>query len=184
VLQRGLNGYAGVSDTYTDNFLRTTVRGGTTPLLLHPVNYNPLIRFAIFQSDGGPVPDGSTIVSATLALYKQYYNDTIRLNALLKPWVESQATWTVRQTGVPWTVGGAAGAGTDYSTVTDALVTPSWNPGWVTFDVTPRVSQWSSGSANYGWRIAQTTTGGNSKQFYPSEYKTLSLRPKLTVVYY
>ena len=130
------------------------------------------------------MPDGSTIVSATLALYKQYYNDTIRLNALLKPWLEGEATWTVRQTGVAWTAGGAAGAGSDYSTTTDALVTPSWNPGWVTFDVTPRVSQWASGSANYGWRIAQTTTGINSKTFYSSEYATASLRPKLTVVYY
>jgi hypothetical protein len=131
------------------------------------------------------VPDGSTILSATLALYKQYYNDTIRLNALLKPWVEGQATRTVRQTGVPWTVGGAAGAGTDYSTVADALVTPSWNPGWVTFDVTSRVSQWSSGSANYGWRIAQPTAGGNSKTFSSSEYSTdTTLRPKLTVVYH
>ena len=62
------------------------------------------------------MPNGATIQSATLALYKQYYDDTLRLNALLKPWVESQATWTVSQTGVPWSVGGAAGAGTDYST--------------------------------------------------------------------
>jgi hypothetical protein len=96
------------------------------------------------------VPNGATILSAKLAVYKQYYDDTLRLNALLKPWVESQATWTVRQTGVPWTVGGAAGASTDYSAVTDALVTPGLNPGWVTFDVTPRVQQWASGGANYG----------------------------------
>ena len=62
------------------------------------------------------MPNGAVILSATLALYKQLYNDTLRLNPLLKPWVESQATWTITQTGVPWTVGGAAGAGTDYST--------------------------------------------------------------------
>ena len=184
VLQRDLNGYAGVSDTYTDNYLRTTVHGSTTPLLLHPVNYNPLIRFAIFQSEGGPVPNGATILSATLALYKQYYNDTLSLNALLRPWVESQATWTVSQTGVPWAVGGAAGAGTDYSATTDALVTPSWNPGWVTLDVTPRVQLWASGGANYGWRMAQTSSGTNSKQFNSSEYTTdTTLRPKLTVIY-
>ena len=184
VLQRGLNGYAGVSDTYLDNFLRTTVRGGLTPLLLDPINYNPLLRFAIFQSEGGPVPNGATILSATLALYKQLYNDTLRLNALLKPWSESQATWTISQTGVPWTVGGAAGAGTDYSTTTDALVTPSWNPGWVSFDMTPRVQQWASSGANYGWRMAQSTGGINSKQFTSSEYTTdTTLRPKLTVTY-
>ena len=184
VLQRGLNAYAGASDTFLDNNLRTTVRGGLASLYLDPVNYNPLIRFAIFQSEGGPVPNGAVIQSATLALYKQYYNDTLRLNALLKPWVEGQATWTVSQTGVPWTVGGAAGAGTDYSTTTDALVTPNWNPGWVTFDVTPRVQQWSSSGANYGWRMAQTTTGSNSKVFNSSEYTTdTTLRPTLTVIY-
>ena len=72
-----------------------------------PCDYRPLVRFAIFQSEGGPVPNGAVIQSATLALYKQYYNDTLRLNALLKPWSESQATWTISQTGVPWTVGGA-----------------------------------------------------------------------------
>ena len=153
VLQRGLNGYAGASDTYLDAFAPTVVRGALTALNLDPATYRPLVRFAIFQSEGGPVPNGAVIQSATLALYKQYYDDTLQLNALLKPWVEGQATWTISQTGVPWTVGGAAGAGTDYSTTTDALVTPSWNPGWVSFDVTPRVRQWASGvGANYGWR--------------------------------
>ena len=88
------------------------------------------------------------------------------------------------QTGVPWTVGGAAGAGTDYSTTTDALVTPNWNPGWVNFDVTPRVRQWASGGVNYGWLMAQTTPASNSKYFVSSEYTTdTTLRPKLTVVY-
>ncbi len=183
VLQRGLSGYAGVSDTYLDRYLPTTVRGALDALLVDPVNYNSLLRFAIYQSEGGPVPNGAVIQSATLALYKGYYDDTLQLNALLKPWVESQATWTVSQTGVPWTVVGAAGAGTDYSTTTDALVTPSFDPGWVNFDVTPRVRQWASG-VNYGWRMAQTTPGINTKYFVSSEYTTdTTLRPKLTVVY-
>src|SRR4030095_9957548 len=185
VLQRGLNGYAGASDTFLDNLARTTARGGSTTLWLHPINYNPLIRFAIFQFEGGPVPNGSTILSATLAVYKQYYNDTIRLNALLKPWVESQSTWTVSQTGAAWSVGGAAGAGTDYSAAADALVTPNSNPGWVAFDVTPRVKQWASGGTNNGWRMARATGGTANKQFNSSEFNPdTTLRPKLTVVYH
>ncbi len=94
VLQRGLTGYAGVSDTYLDRYLPTTVRGALDALLLDPVNYNSLLRFAIYQSEGGPVPNGAVIQSATLALYKGYYDDTLQLNALLKPWVEGEATWT------------------------------------------------------------------------------------------
>ena len=88
VLQRGLSGYAGVSDTYLDRYLPTTVRGALDALLVDPFNYNSLLRFAIYQSDGGPVPNGAVIQSATLALYKGNYDDTLRLNALLKPWVE------------------------------------------------------------------------------------------------
>jgi hypothetical protein len=85
---------------------------------------------------------------------------------------------------VPWSVGGAGGAGTDYRTTSDALVTTSWNPGWVTFDVTSRVQQWGTSGANYGWRLAQTTAGINSKTFNASEYTAdATLRPKLTVIY-
>jgi hypothetical protein len=186
VMQRGLNGYAGVSDTFLDNYLRTTVRGATNPLYLDGANYTPLARFAVFQSEGGPVPNGAVIQSAKLELYKQYYDGTLQLNALLKPWVESQATWLNSQTGVAWSVGGAAGAGTDYATTNDALVSVGFNPGWVVFDVTPRVQTWSSGTATiYGWRLKQTAGGSiNAKQFNSSEYSAdPMLRPKLTVVY-
>jgi len=185
VMQRGLLGYAGVADTFLDNYLRTTVRGAMNPLYLDATNYRSLLRFAIFQSEGGPVPNGATIQSAKLELYKQYYDDTLRLNALLKPWVESQATWLLSQTGIAWSVGGAAGSGTDYSATIDAQVAAGFNPGWVVFDVTPRVQQWSNSSAtNFGWRMVQTSPGGNSKTFNSSEYATdTTLRPKLTIVY-
>jgi hypothetical protein len=185
VLQRGLNGYAGVTDTFLDSQLQTTVRGSMDPLYLDVTKYNPLVRFSIFQSEGGPVPNGATIQSATLSLYKQLYGDTIRVNALLKPWVESQATWLVSQTGVPWTSPGASGSGTDFASAADALVAAPYNAGWVNFDVTTRVQQWSGGpSTNFGWRLSQTTTGYNPKTFNSSEYAAdTTHRPMLTVVY-
>jgi hypothetical protein len=184
-LQRDLNGYAGANDTFLDNTARTVVHGASNPLYLDPVNYKPLVRFAIYQSEGGPVPNGAVLQSATLQLYKQSYDDTLQLNALLKPWVESQATWNLAQTGTAWSAGGAAGAGSDFISAADDSVTPSFNPGWVAFDVTARVQQWSNNAgANFGWRLSQTTPGGNSKTFYSSEYATNpTLRPKLTVVY-
>jgi hypothetical protein len=183
-LQRGLNAYAGASDTYLDNTARTTARGASTPLYVDPASYTPLLRFAIYQSEGGPVPDGAVLQSASLQLYKQSYDDTLQLNALLKPWVESQATWNLAQTGTSWSVGGAAGAGSDYISTPDDSLTPSFNPGWVAFDVTARVQQWASNSSvNYGWRMSQTTSGGNLKAFYSGEYTTVTLRPKLTITY-
>jgi hypothetical protein len=185
VLQRGLSGYAGVADTFLDNYLRTTVRGAMNPLYVDAANYRPLLRFAIFQSEGGPVPNGATIQSAKIELYKQYYDDTLRLNALLKPWVESQATWLLSQAGIAWSVAGAAGSGTDFDATIDAQVAAGFNPGWVVFDVTPRVQQWANSSGvNFGWRMVQTSTGYNSKTFNSSEYVTdTTSRPKLTVVY-
>ena len=184
VLQRGLSGYAGVSDTFLDSQLQTTSRGAFDPLYLDVTKYTPLVRFSIFQSEGGPVPNGATIQTATLGLYKQLYNDTLRLNALLKPWVESQATWQNSQTGVPWSSPGAASAGSDYATAADALVAAPYAAGWVNFDVTTRVQQWSGGpSSNYGWRLSQTTSGYNPKTFVSSEDGNATQRPTLTVVY-
>ena len=143
-LQRGLNAYAGVTDTFLNAYDPVRPYGASSQLLLDPANYTPLVRFAIFQSEGGPVPNRAVIQSATLELYKQFYDDPLRLNALLKPWVEGQATWTESQTGTAWSASGAAGAGTDYDVAADALVSGDWNPGWVAFDVTPRVQQWSN----------------------------------------
>jgi hypothetical protein len=184
-LQRGLNGYVGASDTFLDGTAPSVVRGAISPLNLDPTSYNPLVRFAIYQSEGGPVPNGAVLQSATLQMYKQFYDDGIQINALLKPWVENQATWMIAQVGSPWSVGGAAAAGSDYATTPDDSLTPSFNPGWVSFDVTDRVQQWSSNSTtNFGWRLMQTTPGGNAKTFFSAEYTTdPTLRPKLTIVY-
>ncbi|MEP6997522.1 MAG: Ig-like domain-containing protein, partial [Betaproteobacteria bacterium] len=184
-LQRGLNGYAGASDTFLDNTARTLVHDASNPLYLDLTNYSPLLRFAIYQSEGGPVPNGTILQSASLQLYKQFYDETVQLNALLKPWVEAEATWNLAQTGTAWSLGGASAAGSDYDGTADDLLTPSFSPGWVAFDVTARVQQWANNrSANFGWRLSQTTVGNNPKTFNSSEYTTdATLRPKLTVVY-
>ena len=184
VLQRGLNGYAGSADTFLDGTLPTTSRGAYDTLFLDPIRYTPLVRFAIFQSEGGPVPDGAVLQSATLSLYKQFYSDPLQINAVLKPWNEAETTWLNARTGVPWTAQGAASAGADYVATPDFVVAPSFNPGWVAFDVTSRVQAWSAGGSNNGWRVSQTNNGGNSKTFTASEFAAdPTARPKLTVVY-
>ena len=76
-LQRGLNGYAGVSNTFLNAYSPGTVWGNSSPLLLSLTTYTPLVRFSIFQSEGGPLPNGAVIQSAILQMYKQSYDDTL-----------------------------------------------------------------------------------------------------------
>ena len=99
VLQRGLSGYAGASDTSLAAFAPNTPLGASDPLYLDGTNSRPLLRFSIFQTEGGPVPQGAVVQTATLELYKQYYDNTLQLNALLAPWSEAQSTWNGRQSG-------------------------------------------------------------------------------------
>ena len=184
VLQRGLNGYTGVEDTYLDAYQPSAATGSADPLYVDADHYVPLVRFAIFQSEGGPVPDGAVLQSATLSLYKQYYPATFELNAMISDWDEQQATWNQRSSGIPWASPGAGAPGVDYVAAGDATVDAPFDPGWLDFDVTDRVQQWSNGSPNHGWRITQVDTGAGSKTFYSSEHAAdATLRPKLTLVY-
>ena len=69
-LQQGLNGYAGTADTYLDSTKPSTARSSASALQEQSGRYVVLVHFAAFASQGGPVPDGATIHSASLALYK------------------------------------------------------------------------------------------------------------------
>ena len=95
-LQDGLDGYGGTRDAYLYEPHPSTSYGAAENLADRSASprLRSLVRFAIFNSEGGPVPDGATITSATLGLYKySYYNYDYRLRALLTSWVESEVTW-------------------------------------------------------------------------------------------
>jgi hypothetical protein len=183
-LQDGLNGYTGTRDVYLSSFYPTTNQG-TLGELRESGSYADLVRFAIFQSEGGPVPNGATIVSATLSLYKStFYDFTYQVSRMLRNWDETQATWSVWRAGQPWSAAGALGAGTDYASVPDATVAAGWDPQWVSANVTAGVQAMSSGQPNNGWRLVRVAGNGNEKKFWSREYAANStLRPKLVVQY-
>ncbi|MES2353863.1 MAG: DNRLRE domain-containing protein [Pseudomonadota bacterium] len=186
ILQDGVGSYSLTRDTYLSIYAKTTPLGGTTSLMDQYSNYSNLLRFGIFVSEGGPVPNGAIIQSATLGLYKySYYDMSYSLNRMLVGWSESNATWQQRDVGLSWSTAGALGSGTDFTATPDATAAAGWNPGWVTFDLTTAVQQMSSGQPNLGWRLIGVSGNQlNIKNFYSKEYTAdTTLRPKLTVTY-
>ena len=150
--------------------------------------YPSLLRFAIFQSEGGPVPNGARITSAVLSVYKYTSYDMVyALHRVLQPWSESAATWNLRLSGTTWATAGANGVDTDIAAVPDATASTNFDPGWINFDVTSSVQQVSLQATpiNHGWRLKGV--GGNIsnlKQMYSSKFNgTPTLRPKLVITY-
>ena len=164
---------------------RTCAFGAATSLIDRVSDYSVLVRFAIFQSEGGPVPNGATIQSATLSLYKFTANDyTYRAHRLLQDWTEAEATWNRRRAGLPWAVPGAAGVGSDYAASSDGQAAIGSAPGWLQLDVTPGVQAMSGGQQNHGWKLVPVSGNNNLKRFHSSEATAdPTLRPRLTITY-
>ena len=186
-LQRGAGQYA-VADTYLSAYHTTLNFGARSNFQDQYGNYSSLMRFAIFQSEGGPIPNGANITSATLSLQKySSYNMVYALHRVLLGWSETSATWTQRSPGLAWSTVGANGLGTDIGATPDASAATDFNPGWINFDVTASVHAMSLAAAltNYGWRL-KAVSGNTSglKLFYTSEFTgTPALRPKLVITY-
>ncbi len=186
ILQRGI-GNAVVVDTYLSSYHKTLNFGLENRMLDIRQTYTPLYRFAIFRSEGGPIPDGSKIKSAIFSLYKySVYNTDYAVHRVLSDWSEVSATWVERLPGQAWTVPGGNGTGTDIAASPDATASVGWDPAWVNFDVTAAVNEMSEAAQlNRGWRLLGV--GGNlsnDKMIYSSEFTgAQSLRPKLVVQY-
>jgi len=186
VLQDGLNGYAGTRDTSLAGNAKDVNYGSNPSLIDLYIYYANMVRFAIFNREGGPVPDNAVITSASLELYKSSsYSLTLSAYRMLCDWQEKQATWNSCRTGVPWATGGAFGVGTDYVATADGSGLAAWDPGWVKINVTQGLGAMQAGAPNYGWRLRRSSGDDiNIKYYYAREYiNSATLRPKLTVNY-
>ena len=186
-LQRGILGGYTTMDSYLSSYHKTLNFGASQTMLDERQNYSPIVRFATFQSEGGPVPDGATITSAILSIYKSTaYNMTYAAHRMLVDWSESASTWNQRLPGVGWTIPGANGEGSDYASTADATASVTWNPGWVNFDVTEGMQLTSSGASprNFGWRLRGVSGNNNLKKLTGSEFTgSVEFRPKLVITY-
>ena len=206
VLQQGLNSYTGAIDAKIAFDKPTTNIGGdTSNALIVDTSTALLMRYAIFQSEGGPLPNNASIISATLSLYKDWGPDAVfKANRVLKNWTELGVTWTLTGNGASWSTAGvfsgdilstADGQGSVAAqppvpnTQCNVDTPPFLDSCWLNIDVTSGVQAFQGGTANYGWKISFVSSNGDpskAKEFWAKEASCCNRevrRPKLTIVY-
>ena len=135
-----------------------------------------LLRFPTLIGGGvGQVPAGAVINFATLQVNCTNPGAVMNLYRLTEAWVENEATWNQRQTGVSWGAAGADGAASNAGAAVGGDCTAT---GFRLIDITKFVQEWSDGAPNHG--IVLTDTGTDGVDFDSSESVN---SPALTVVY-
>ena len=166
-LQRGLNGYAGASDTFLDDGAEPTRARRLDPLYLDPANYTSAACASRSSSPkAARFPNGAV----------HPVGDAAALQAVLRRRLagERAAEAVGREPGdMDARADGSRHGASAARRRRDRLrgyarrpaSTPSFNPGWVTFDVTARVQPMGEQRQRrtIGWRLSQTTTGGKPR---------------------
>ena len=180
--QQGASGYAGTADTTLLEGKPTALRGDSQLIQWDLWNqYGSgaeeigLLRFgSIFDTNGGPVPQGSQITSAILT----YTTHNAAFGARGEVY-EATVDWTEAVTFNEF--GGAASPGVqpgEYGVFVVEAPTPVTE---VTINVTDSLVRWSANPAdNKGWIIFATSS--DLAAIYSSEHPVISERPKLTLV--
>ena len=187
-LQNGLNGYAGVTDTWIDEWQPTqnyhTGSDANFIRLYADGHQNTLIRF-----DLSSLPAGSTVAAASLELKIGSRTNTNPLTAeiyrLTRAWIDDEATWQLASADAPWEVAGAGGSA-DHSGDSEAELLFAADGGtWVSADVTDLVQYWlDHPSENYGALLRADAGGGVQYALRASDHPEQADHPKLVVQYF
>ena len=125
-----------------------------------------LIRFNL-----GSIPDGATVVSATLRLHQQAIYDALGTREMniapcAENWAEASVTWNNRPAAVKDVVRVPVGTGA----------------GWREYNVASLVEDWiEGGEPNYGFHLAPYTSGAWMRSFDSRHTQTYA--PKLIISY-
>ena len=158
----------------------------------------------IIGKANGQIYPESTVTSATLTLTVSDDGSTtipVTLHQMLKPWVENEATWSERSSGLSFGNGatnpldnaaaltanpadpiddGGGLPGVDYVEASTASHV-AYPVGKVSFNVTSVVQAWANGTPNYG--IFLQYLSDNGIKIHSDDAVTLSDRPRLVVSY-
>jgi hypothetical protein len=148
-------------------------------------NEHVLMRFDnIVGTDTNQIPPGAQVHAAMLDLAgvtADAMGDGGRFFALLQPWQDTTSTWNFWTNGIQ--ADGVEAALTPTATAGNASLNPDVQGGFNSFEVTPDVQSWVSGTrANYGWVILPWPNGGNGWGMSSAE-SAEGNRPQLRVFY-
>ncbi len=187
--QYGANSYTGTIDTF--------IRGSTEGALNFHIDAGlewdentgtttdeiALIRFTdLFSSEGGPIPDGATITSASLTYRVTDLTGGSTANGDPANVYESLVDWEAA-TVTYNNFGGEAGVQADEYRATPVISAPADDLSTdYTIDVTAGLQRWATTPAdNYGWVFLPTNSDGVT--IYSSDHATVAYHPLLSVTY-
>jgi len=165
------------ADTYADGAVLNQGANFGTATQLHVRsdtlgNKRSFVRFNVSSC----IPSGARIKTATLSLFLASApgaSRTHQLRRVTASWGETTLTWSNQ----PAVAGAATG---NVSTGTTNNVTLSWT-------VLADVQAFADGTANNGWRVADSAEGALGAQegrYNSREHATVSQRPSLAITYY
>ncbi|MBX7235145.1 MAG: DNRLRE domain-containing protein [Caldilineales bacterium] len=169
------------ADAYLSAWYPDANYGASGVLLLRPQ-----VSVVLLQFDLGPLPPGSTILDATLALatLSRTNSQALRANlyTLRRPWAERVATYYLADVGQNWAAPLAGGPGDRDFTPFAAADLPT--SGWTTLDVTALARQWrAEPGQNFGLLIEGASGGAVQQSLAAREWTQSSQRPRLVVHY-
>ncbi|MEM4723452.1 MAG: DNRLRE domain-containing protein [Candidatus Hadarchaeum sp.] len=189
VLQQGIDGYMGTTDTTLHEDFPHSNFGNVWYLRVgFEHEDSALIRF-----DLSSIPPGSRIVCAVLSLYAERWTGApfeLRVGAynVKRPWVDMEATWLWARSGIPWQTPGCNGPD-DREQIPEAEVTIRHIFRWYDFNLTRLVDGWVNGwLPNYGVSLQAVDKWDPEIIYFDSADDvsgtgSIEHRPKLFILY-
>ncbi len=183
VLQQGLRGYNGTTDTFLSSLDPARNYAASTQLnIRYPEMIAPLIRF-----DLSLFPANTEIIAATLRLHAIAGGGaplTASAYRVLRPWVGTEATWLEARAGDGWESAGCDQEGVDRAGMAAAETTLTGAGRWYDLPITDLVQAWViNGAQNYGVVLRGDALLSKQYGFASSEYWDARLHPMLVIQY-
>ena len=183
ILQYGVGGYEGATDTFISSWAPEANWGGAGALDIRSDG----AKAALLRFDASRIPLSGEVEQAFLSLYVTAggpHPMEISLYGIIRPWNARQATWRSPLLGNAWAVPGCNGPGSDripFATDTTHL---EGSKRWVDFNVTSLVASWvSNPELNDGLVLHGSGNISTQYSLASAEHWKPSERPCLRIVY-